>query len=105
MRPLGTICLHYFCNLASRMFSFHLYADDTQLLIYQNVNIGLPLLLTIGLPLTVDENALYRRPDQHFTTSLLNNWNDVKGNFTSAPIWVVCSTFVVVEKKSIDEKA
>ncbi len=64
-----------------------------------------PVFLTVGFPLLVEQYALHRSPDQHRTTCLLNNWDDVKGNLTGAPPWIVSATLVVVKKESIDEKA
>ena len=64
-----------------------------------------PPCLTIDLPLLVEQDALYRSPDQHITACLLNDRDDVKGKLTGAPSWVVCTTLVVVKKESVDEKA
>lgn len=68
--------------------------------------ICLPLpFLTTGIPLLVEQDALYRSPDQHSTPCLLNDRDDVKGKLTGAPPWVVRTTLIVVKKESIDEKA
>lgn len=61
--------------------------------------------LTIGLPLLVEQDALYRSPDQYSTACLLNNRDDVKRKLTGAPSWVVRTTLVVVKKESVDEEA
>ena len=70
-----------------------------------NTSYKLPPFLTIGLPLLVEQDALYRSPDQHGSTCLLNDRDDVKGKLTGTPPWVVCTTFVVVKKEGVDKKA
>ena len=61
--------------------------------------------LTIGLVLPVEQDALYRSPDENSTARLLNDIDDVEGKLTGAPPWVVRTTLVVLKKESIDQKA
>lgn len=62
-------------------------------------------VLTTGLPLLVEQDAIHRGPDQNFSACLLNDRDDVKGKLAGTPTRIVCATLVVMKKERVDEEA
>lgn len=77
--------------------------QDVLALLWGGTNVSTSVLTT-GLPLLVEQDAIHRGPDQNVSTCLLNDRDDVKGKLAGTPTWIICATLVVMKKERVDEE-